>query len=441
MQGQTIERGSRLGYSICLVNFKKTTLPNGLRIITVPTKGNPSVMVLVVVETGSNYETKSQNGLSHFLEHMCFKGTTKRPKASLIAKELDGLGAQNNAFTSNELTGYYAKAAKKHFSKLFEIISDLYLNPILPAEDLEKERGVILEEISMYEDLPQRKVWDVLSKLMHGDIPAGRSILGPRENIKKFNRLDFVEYRSKHYVASKTIVIVAGDVSEQVVLKEVKKNFKDIPKAKKISKPAVKEKQKLPGLAIHKKKTDQTHMVMAFRAYGAEDKRIPALTILAEILGKGMSSRLFTKLRDEMGACYYVRAGHDEYTDHGTLAISTGINVSRTKEVVKVLLDECGKLSRIPVSDKELEKAKEHNIGHLYMNLETTDSLAEFYAGQEVSAGKLKKPQELEKEIRKVTAKDVMKVAKDIFRNNKLNLAIVGSISHPKAIKKVLSLK
>ena len=423
------------------MNFKKTTLPNGLRVITVPTKGNPSVMVLVVVETGSNYETKAQNGLSHFLEHMCFKGTTKRPKANLIAKELDALGAKNNAFTSNELTGYYAKAAKRHFPKLFEIISDLYLNPTLPAEDLEKERGVILEEISMYEDLPQRKVWEVLSKLMYGDVPAGRSILGPRKNIKSFTRKDFVDYRSKHYVASKTIVIVAGDVSEQTVLSEVKKHFKDIPKNKKLSKPVVKEKQKSPGLLIHKKKTDQTHIVMAFRAYGAKDKRLPALTVLTEILGKGMSSRLFTKLRDEMGACYYVRAGHDECTDHGVFTISTGINVSRTEEVLKVLLEECGKLTRALVSDKELQKAKEHNIGHLYIDLETTDSIAEFYADQEVNAGKLKRPQELEKAIRKVTAQDIMRVAKGIFRNEKLNLAIVGNIFDSKAIKRALSFK
>lgn len=423
------------------MNFKKTTLSNGLRVVTVPTKSNPSVMVLVVVETGSNYETKAQNGLSHFLEHMCFKGTDKRPKASDIARELDALGAQNNAFTSNELTGYYAKAAKKHFPKLFEIISDLYLNPTLPAEDLEKERGVILQEISMYEDLPQRKVWEVLSELMYGDVPAGRPVIGPRGNIKGFTRKDFVDYRSKHYVASKTIIIMAGDINEQAVLKEVKKNFKDIQNRKKLSKPAVKEKQKSPRLLIHKKKTDQTHMVMAFRAYGARDRRIPTLTVLAEILGKGMSSRLFTKLRDEMGACYYVRASHDEYTDHGIFAVSTGINKSRTKEVVRVLLEECSKLIEDPVSDKELRKAKEHNIGHLYMNLETTDSLAEFYAGQEVSAGKLKNPQELEKEIRKVTAKDIMKVAKDVFRNNKLNLAIVGNILNYKTIKKALSFK
>src|SRR3989304_572113 len=195
------------------MNFKKTTLSNGLRIITVPVKNNPAVTVLVMVETGSNYETKTENGLSHFLEHMCFKGTTKRPKVADIAKELDGLGAQNNAFTSHEFTAYYANAAKQYFSKLLEIVSDLYLNPTLPVDDIEKERGVILEEISMYEDLPQRKVGYVLAELMYGDVPAGRSTLGPRENIKKFRRQDFVDYRNKHYVASKTIIIVAGGVS------------------------------------------------------------------------------------------------------------------------------------------------------------------------------------------------------------------------------------
>ena len=234
-------------YSISLMNFKKTTLPNGLRVITVPVKDNPAVMVLVVVETGSNYETKAENGLSHFLEHLCFKGTTKRPKVTDIAKELDGLGAQNNAFTGNESTGYYAKAAKKHFPKLFEIVSDVYLNPTLPAQDLEKERGAILEELSMYEDLPQKKVWSVLLELMYGGVPAGRSIIGPRENIRKFRRQDLVSYRSRHYVASSTVVIVAGDVSERIVLKEVKESFKNIPTDKNFSKPPVREKQKSPN--------------------------------------------------------------------------------------------------------------------------------------------------------------------------------------------------
>ncbi len=423
------------------MNFKKTTFPNGLRVITVPIKKSPTVIVLVIVETGSNYETKAENGLSHFLEHMCFKGTTKRSKASAIAKELDLLGAQNNAFTSNELTGYYAKAAQKHFPKLFEIISDLYLNPILPEEDLEKERGVILEEINMYEDLPQKKVWDVLSKLVYGDVSAGRSILGPRENIKQFKRQDFVNYRNKHYVASATAIIVVGDIKNQSVLYEVRKKFRNISSNQKLAKPVVKTKQKAPALMIHKKKTDQTHMVMGFHTYRAGDKRIPATILLAEILGKGMSSRLFTKLRDEMGACYYIDASHNQYTDHGLLTISTGISAFRVREVTKVLIEECNRLSKVLVSREELEKAKEHHLGHLHMGLETVDALAEFYADQEVCTRKLKRPLEIDKMIRLVTEKDILNTAKDIFRNQNLNLAIVGNISDKRNIKKALSFK
>ncbi len=423
------------------MNYKKTTLPNGLRVITAPVKDNPAVMVLVAVETGSDYEDKSENGLSHFLEHMCFKGTVNRPGSSYISHELDSLGAENNAFTSNELTGYYAKAARKHFPKLFEIISDLYLNPTLPAEDLEKERGVILEEISMYEDLPQRKVWDVLASLMYGDTPAGRTTLGPRENIKKFSREDFVNYRNKHYTAGKTIIVVSGDVNEKEVIKEAKKHFSSIPKKKKASKPAVKESQKAPALSIHQKKTDQMHMVFAFRTVKAGHKDSPALAVLAEILGKGMSSRLFAKLREEMGACYYVRASHDQYTDHGLFTVSTGINASRAEEVIGAILGECKKLASIPVSEEELNKAKEHFVGHLYMGLETTDAVAEFYTDQEVATGKLKKPNEVEKMVRQVSAKDVLRVAKKFFKESGLNLAIVGDVADEKKISGALSLK
>lgn len=423
------------------MKYQKTTLPNGLRVITVPTRGNPSVAVMVVVEAGSNYETKEQNGLSHFLEHMCFKGTKNRPTAMEIARELDGMGAYNNAFTGSELTGYYAKAEKKHFKKVLEILSDMYLNPIFPKDDLEKERGVIIEEIEMYEDQPQSKVWDVLTTLLYGDTPAGRPIIGPRENIRRFTQEDFVEYRNKHYVAGKTIVVVAGDVTPKAVLSEVRKYFKNIPEAKRIGKLPVKPKQTKPALSIENKKSNQTHMVMALKGYDAKDKRLPALAIMTTILGKGMSGRLWQKVRHELGACYYVSAGNHEATDHGVLTISVGINASRAVEVTKAIIGECKKMRDILVSEEELNKAKEYFAGHLFMGLETTNRLAEFYAHDEVLSGKLQSPYEVEKAIRAVTAKEVLKVAKDIFKDEKLNLAIVGPISDEKAIKKVLTFK
>lgn len=422
------------------MKYKKRTLKNGLRVITIPTKGNPSVTAMVLVETGSNYETKAQNGLSHFLEHMVFKGTKNRPTSKAIMEELDGLGALSNAFTSNEVTGYWAKAEKKHFKKIFEIVSDIYQNPTLPAEELEKERGVILQEISMYEDLPQRKVWNVFSELMYGDIPAGRTILGPAKNIKSFTRKDFEDYRKAHYVAKKTIVVVSGDVSESTVLSEAKKHFSQAPDRKKISKDPVKEFQKSPRVQFHSKDTDQSHLILGFRTFGAKDKRRAALAVLSGILGQGMSSRLFQKMREELGICYYVRSGTDQFTDHGYLALSSGVDNERVEVAVKALVEECKKLKKELVSPAELKKAQDYILGNLYMGLETTDSLAEFYLEQEVVNKKLLTPQEVEKEISKVKPSDIQKLAKEIFVADRANLAFVGRYKDSARLKKLLVL-
>lgn len=422
------------------MSFKKTTLNIGLRVITVPTK-SPTAMVLVMAETGSNYESKAENGISHFLEHLCFKGTKCRPKAADIAKELDSLGAENNAFTSNEFTGYYAKASRKHLPKIFDIVSDIYTNPTLPKKEIETERGVILEEFSMYEDRPERKVLELLAYLMYGDTPAGRSTIGSRRNIKRFSRENIVDYRKKHYTASSTVVVAVGNLHHKDILKMTRKHFKNIPLRKKSTRPDVKEGQKVPGLLIQKKRTDQTHLAMGFRAYKAKDKRIPALMLLAEVLGQGMSSRLFHKLREELGACYYVRACHEANTDYGSLVIRAGINASRIKEVSQAIVSTCFSLTKEEISQEELQKVKEHSVGNLHMSLETTDALAEFYAEQEISTGRLQTPLELEREIRNVTAEDVLAVARDIFRDSGLNLAVVGDISREKELKTILRFK
>ena len=422
------------------MKFKKTTLPNGLRIITAPSK-SPAVTVMVLVKTGSNYESKEQSGLSHFLEHMCFKGTTNRPTSMEISRELDGIGAENNAFTSNEWTSYYAKAEKKHFKKLIEVVSDLYLNPTVPAPELEKERGVILQELSMYEDMPHRKVEEVLMELLYGDTSFGRPIGGFPKNIKRFSRDDFMNYRNKHYLAEKTIVVVSGDINSEAVEKEIKKYFTSLKRGKKPAEPVLKESQKSPAIKIHHKKTDQTHMIMGFRAFGANDKRIPTLGILATILGRGMSSRLFQKMREEMGVCYYVRATADEYTKYGVFSIAAGIDTKRSEEVIKALIEECTKLKNVEVSDQELDKAKEHFVGGLYMGLETSDALAYFYADQEVKLGKLKTPEEVEKIIRNVKAKDIKDLANTLFQNDRLNLAVVGNLTNENSLKKALRFK
>jgi predicted Zn-dependent peptidase len=418
---------------------KKTTLPNGLRIVTIPTPGNPAVTTMVMVETGSNYEKKEENGLAHFLEHMCFKGTVKRPTALSISREFDSIGAESNAFTGNEYTGFYAKAEKKHFSHVLDVLADVYLNSTFSDAEIEKERGVIFQEISMYEDNPQRKVVEMFNQLLYGDTPAGRLLTGTVESLSKLKRKDFLAYHKKHYVADGTTIIISGDIDEALVRKEIKEKFKGISSSKKGSKERVKEKQSEPALKVYTKKTDQTHMILGVRAFDAHDPRTDVLSVMANVLSGGMSARLFQKLREEMGACYYVYAGTDEFTDHGYFAISVGVDKNRITEVIKVLLAECQKLIDEPVSEEELHRVKEFMSGHIYLGLETTDALANFYATQEAIKHSSETPQEMIKKLRAVTAKDIQKVAKEIFKNNNLNLAIVGDIEISAELKQALS--
>src|SRR3989344_5944638 len=228
------------------MRFSKKVLHNGLRVIIVPMKDNPTVTVLVLVEAGSKYEGKKNNGISHFLEHMCFKGTTKRPKAIDISKELDALGSHYNAFTAQEYTGYYAKSDAKHFVNIFDIVSDIYLNSTFPETEMQKEKGVIIEEINMYEDTPPKHLQDLIMKLLYGDQPAGWNIAGEKKNILNMKRDDFVNYHKKHYLPEATVLVVSGQVKQKEVFKEVNKIFGKIPRGIKGRKLKVKEKQTKP---------------------------------------------------------------------------------------------------------------------------------------------------------------------------------------------------
>lgn len=420
------------------MKFSKKTLPNGLRVVTLPMKDNPTATVLVLVEAGSKYETKKINGLSHFLEHMCFKGTVKRPKAIDISKELDALGSQYNAFTSQEYTGYYAKADVKHFSQIFDIVSDIYLNSTFPESEMEKEKGVIIEEINMYEDTPSRHVQDLAMKLLYGDQPAGWNIAGEKENILAMKRTDFVEYKKKHYLPEATVIAVAGQVTETEVLKEAKKIFGSLKKGKKGAKPKVKENQKKPEALVQYKKTDQTHFVTAVRTHDLFSKKNPALSVLGTVLGGGMSSRLFQKLREEMGVGYYVHAYNDPYTDHGFFQVSAGVDNKRINEVIEAVLNECRKLKEEKISDEELEKAKECLIGNMKLSLESSDELANFFGAQELLRREINSLEEKAAEIYKVTAEDLETLAKDIFKDEKLNLALIGPFKKKQDFLKIL---
>lgn len=420
------------------MKFKKKILGNGLRVVMIPMKDNPTVTVLVLVEAGSKYEEKKVNGISHFLEHMCFKGTIKRPKAIDISRELDALGSQYNAFTAQEYTGYYAKSDAKHFAKIFDVISDIYLNSTFPEIEMEKEKGVIIEEINMYEDMPARHVQDLIMKLLYKDQPAGWNIAGEKKNILKMKREDFVKYKKEHYLPESTVIVVAGQITETRAMKEVKKIFGNILNDKKASKSKTHDIQKKPEVLINFKKTDQSHFVLAFRSYDLFSKKNATLAVLGGILGGGMSSRLFQKLREEMGVGYYVRAYNDAFTDHGFFQISAGVDNKRIDEVLKAVLEESRKLKIGNVSEEELSKVKEYLIGNMKLSLESSDDIANFYGGQELLKKKIFNAEEKAKDIRKVSSQDIRNLANEIFQNDKLNLALIGPFKEKNKFLKIL---
>ena len=420
--------------------FKKITLKNGLRIVLVPQPENLAATVLILVEAGSEYETKKINGVSHFLEHMMFKGTVNRPKPGMIAHELASLGAQSNAFTGQEYTGYYAKVRAEKLPDILEIVSDLYLNPLFDRAEIDKERGVIIQEINMYEDDLPAKAQQVLDALTYGDQPAGWDVGGEKKNIRRLGREDFMDYRKERYVMPGTVVVVAGKFQEKDTLESIKKYFGHLPRRRVVAKKKTIEVQSVPRIKVYFKKTDQAHLAIAFRAFDMFDPRRSALRVLADILGGGMSSRLFMHVREEMGAAYYVGASADLSFDHGTLGISAGVDHLKIDAVIGAILEECRRLCDEPVLPVELQKSKDHILGNLILGLETSDDLASFYGGQEIFGRELLSPEAYADKIKKVTAEEVRNAARAVLRNKSLNFAVVGPYEDKKRFVKIVRL-
>lgn len=422
------------------MTFNKHILPNDLRLITVPMPDNSTVTVLIMVEAGSEYEAREQAGLSHFLEHMCFKGTLRRPKASDISLELDSLGAHYNAFTSHEFTGYFAKADFKHLDKILDVVSDLYLHPTFPEAEIEKEKGVIVEEINLYQDLPQRHVQDLFMELLYNDQPAGRKITGTRETVRRFTRSDFLSYIEMHYLIDTTVVVVAGDIDERRVVREVGKKFRSMLRGRKQEKPPVAEEQSEPRVTVEERRTDQTHLLIGVRTFPICSPSEPVLRLTNALLGGGMSSRLFLKLRNEMGVGYYVKSNHEPFIDHGILEVSTGVDKKRVVEVVRAIVGEFRRLCDENVSPSELKKVKDYLAGTLYLSLESSDERAEYAGYQEILQRKFETPSEVIAKLNRVSAGDLKRVARSIFRNDRLNLAIVGDVGDSSELKTALSI-
>lgn len=422
------------------MKFKKTKLKNGLRIITAPMAGTETATIVVMVGVGSRYETKKQAGISHFIEHMMFKGTKRRPTAFSISSELDAIGGEFNAFTSKDMTGYYAKADARHVDVILDVISDMYLNSKFEQEEIDREKGTIVQEINMYEDNPMRSIGDVFEGMLYAGNNLGRDIVGYKETVKSFDRSDFVSYMKRFYVANDTVIAVAGKIDEKKVISKIKKYFDGFSSGKKALISRVKENQKKPEIKVKFKKTDQTHFIIGTRAFDRDDERRYALSLLSIILGGNMSSRLFIEVRERRGLAYYVRTTTDLFEDCGYIATQAGVEHENLEKALKVILEGYKKISETKVSDEELGRAKEYIKGKSVMGLEASDEMALFLVNQEVEKGRIMEQEEIFKKIEKVTADDIMEVAREVFKVESLNLAVIGPHKNEEKLRVLLKL-
>jgi predicted Zn-dependent peptidase len=409
-----------------MIEFEKKVLNNGLRVFAAPMKNTEAVTLLVLVGVGSRYETKKLNGISHFLEHLFFKGTKNRPRAGEVFKELDRMGASYNAFTSKENTGFWVKSSVRDFDESLDIVSDILQESIFKEEEIEKERGVILQEISMYEDEPRKKVLDVIENVVYGDQPVGWDIIGTKENVRVIRRADIIDFKLKNYFSKNIVIVVAGGIDEKIIFQKVEKAFSRLDNGKNKSYKKALVFQKAPNVKILQKDSDQTHFAIAARGYSMFDERRYALNILSVILGGNMSSRLFVEIREKLGLAYYVYAFGDQYADCGYLGMAAGIPHEKLKKVIGKITDMIGGIKKKGISKKDLDFAKGFVRGQMALRLESTDEIASFIAGQELFYKKIMQPEEIIKKIEKVSRDDILKVAGDIFQPNKINMAVIG---------------
>ncbi|MFZ5982118.1 MAG: M16 family metallopeptidase [Patescibacteria group bacterium] len=420
------------------MNYRKTTLKNGLRILTIPMKNTETATFMIMVGVGSRFESEKESGLSHFIEHMMFKGTEKRPTTLSISEELDSVGGEFNAFTGKDMTAYYAKTDAKHIGVAMDVITDMFLNSKLETEEIEREKGTILQEINMIEDAPMRNVADVFEGLLYPGNPLGWDILGNKKSVQALERDDFVKYIKRFYTADGTVIGVAGKIDEKKIIGEIKKRFGEMKNGKKAIPKKIKENQASPELAVKNKKTDQTHLQLGVRTFGSSHKDRFALALLSVILGGNMSSRLFIEIRERKGLAYAIKTFTESFQEVGYLAMYAGVEHKNLELTIKTALQEFRKISSEKVSDKELRKAKDYLKGKAVMNFESSDEVAVFFIDQEVKERKVMTLPEIIERVESVSREDILRVAKNIFRPEKLNLAVIGPHKETGKIKSLL---
>jgi predicted Zn-dependent peptidase len=419
--------------------FKLDTLGNGLRVLTAPMESAQSVTCAIMLAAGSRYETEDTNGIAHFAEHMFFKGTERRPTARDISKEIDAIGGEFNAFTGKEYTGYYVKCAAESRDIALDVLVDMLRNSKFDAEEIDREKGVIIEEMNMYYDTPRDFISGVYEELLYGDQPLGWDIIGRKETIRSATRDTFTSYVDHWYRPARMVLGVGGNLGDDL-LGRAEELLGDLTTAA-TGEPA--PVQLSPNgrsqVKVHTKQSDQAHICLGVHSYPLEHPDRYILQVLSTVLGGGMSSRLFTEVRERRGLAYYVYGLNHSYTDAGTLYAQAGVDINRIDDAVTTIATELRKIADESVPQDELDKSKSFVKGRFVLQLETSHGLIMFGLRREVLEGKTPDPEEILAEIDKVTVEEVQRVARDVIEQRGLNLAVIGPFDDAERFEKLLA--
>lgn len=404
---------------------------SGLRLVALPMKGTGTVTVMAFVGTGSRYEKLEDAGVSHFLEHLFFKGSKKRPSTLLISEALDEIGGEFNAFTSKEMTAFYAKGDAQHAKLIIDVLGDMLLNPLFDPKEINRERGVVIEEMNMYEDTPQEIVGEQFEQQLFGEHELGRKIIGTKEVISSITRKRIVEYQKHQYGTRNVVVCIAGNIDPKKGIRMLKNQFKDLPETQPRKANEFSDFWGVERISARNKKTDQAHMIIGGRGVSLNHEDRCAVDLLATILGGSMSSRLFIEVRERRGLAYSVHTMAEHFVDTGYIATQIGVDPTNDKKATAVILDEYRKIRENLVGKDELRKAKENIKGRLLIRLESSNAVAQFIGGQLMLSGRILSLGEVLNNFDTVTANDVRRVAQKYLDPECLRIsAISPSISN-----------
>lgn len=421
--------------------FTASQLSCGLRLLTIPVASVPSVSVLVLIKVGSRYENEKTNGLTHFVEHMVFQGNDKWPNKLALSTAVDRVGAEYNGLTAKEYTGYFVKAESKHLDLALDVLSQMLWHSKFENGQIEREKPVIVEEINYRQDQPQVAVGDMIMEAVFSGHPLGLSGAGEKEAVQKFKRDDFLNFHQDYYHSQNTIIVIAGDFDQKKVSDLIEKYFNRVPKGLGIaSLKWSNQTNKSKKIYIKTKTTDQTHFCLGTLAFKRTAKERYSQALLNIVLGSGVSSRLFQKIREEKSLAYYIDSDVDTYEDTGIFTVSAGVNPKKLTEALSTVTGELDKITKSSaISDKELNKAKDYLAGKLVLQLEESLNQAMFYGLEWLLEDKIRSVEEILKEVRKVTREEVVEVARKIFQPENYKLAVVGNKVEKEKLGKLLT--